>query len=112
VDLASSGAPTEPVAASDDRGLVDELAGRVETLASSERELRRLLAEAHEQIAGRDEEIDRLSQALDYTQTERDRLWYEATTAHARVRQITATRLWRVGTLYWRLRDAYRRRGA
>jgi chromosome segregation ATPase len=111
VDLAPPRA-TADAAASDADALAAELAARVETLASSERELRHLLTEAHEQIAGRDEEIERLRDALEYAQGERDRLWYEATTAHARLRQMTATKLWRAGTLYRRTRDAVRRRGA
>ena len=82
---------------------VTSLARSLERAASSERELRALLEDAHDQIAARDREIDRLRE-------ERDGLFREAVSAHAHMRTIKRTRVWRAGTTFWALRDMVLRR--
>ena len=79
------------------------LARELERVASSERELRSLLNDAHEQIAARDEELDRLRE-------ERDALYREAARAHAHLSTLKRTRVWRAGATFWALRDALLRR--
>ena len=48
-------------------------------MASEERELRRLLVSAHEQVTARDEEIRRLLSDLARERAERERCLHEAT---------------------------------
>ena len=87
---------------------VEELAAELESVASSERELRRLLAEAHVQVGARDEEIRRLLAALGRERAERERALGEATHAYAQLAELRATRLYRAGRLWWRLRHRLR----
>jgi hypothetical protein len=57
-----------------------------------EAELRRLLADAHEQLAERDDGMVH------------DLLW-QSRYGQREVEKMRATRLWRMGTAYWRVRD-------
>lgn len=73
-------------------GEVQQLRERLAAAQSREAELRELLAEAHVALAQRDEELVR------------------SALAHRRVEQMRQTKIWRLGTRYWRLRDAVRDR--
>lgn len=90
--------------------LVVHLAGQLEAVASEERELRRLLVSAHEQVTARDEEIRRLLSDLARERAERERCLHEATIALARVNEMRATRVWRLATSFWRVRNLLRPR--
>lgn len=78
--------------AADIDGEVQQLRERLAAAQSREAELRELLAEAHVALAQRDEELVR------------------SALAHRRVEQMRQTKIWRLGTRYWRLRDAVRDR--
>lgn len=91
----------EQEAAEDARGegsVATRLARDLERLARSERQLKALLLEAHEQIAARDEALDRI-------RAERDEMHQLAVGAHAHVAEIKRTKVWRAGTTIWRVRD-------
>jgi chromosome segregation ATPase len=105
-----SGAAEEPLL-EQQRALIAELGGRVEALASSERELHRLLNEAHAQVGARDAEIARLLQELSETRTEHARVLREATFAHGQIAEMRRTRVWRAGRLWWSVRDRLLGRG-
>jgi hypothetical protein len=65
----------------------DELRAQLAAAARREAELRELLADAHIQLAQRDEELVR--SALN----------------HRRVEAMRATRVWQLGEQWWRTRD-------
>lgn len=65
----------------------EDLRAALAAAANREAELRELLADAHHQLAQRDEELVR--SALN----------------HTRVEQMRATKIWRLGERWWRLRD-------
>jgi hypothetical protein len=73
-------------------GDVQQLRERLAAAQSREAELRELLAEAHVALAQRDEELVR------------------SALAHRRVEEMRQTKIWRLGTRYWRLRDGVRDR--
>jgi hypothetical protein len=66
---------------------VDELRAQLAAATRREAELRELLADAHDQLTQRDEELAR--SALN----------------HRRVEEMRATRVWRLGEGWWRTRD-------
>ncbi len=93
-----------------EQAMVTRLSAQVEALASSERELRRLLNEAHGQVAARDEEVRRLLSELARGREERDRALAEATLAYGQLAELRATRLYRAARLWWRVRHRLRSR--
>jgi hypothetical protein len=92
-----------------EQAMVTRLSAQVEALASSERELRRLLNGAHGQVAARDEEVSRLLGELARGR-ERDRAVAEATLAYGQLAELRATRLYRAARLWWRVRHRLRSR--
>jgi uncharacterized coiled-coil DUF342 family protein len=77
------------------------LAADLAALASSELELRRQLAAAHQEIDARDAGLKPLVQELQHTHRQRDE-------AYAELAAIRRTRLWRAGATWWWLRDMLR----
>jgi len=73
-------------------GEVQTLRERLAAAQSREAELRQLLADAHVALAQRDEELVR------------------SALAHRRLEEMRQTRIWRLGTAYWRVRDRVRDR--
>lgn len=71
-------------------GEVQTLRERLAAAQSREAELRQLLADAHVALAQRDEELVR------------------SALAHRRVEEMRQTKIWRLGTVYWRVRDRVR----
>lgn len=88
-----SAAASRPQAGEELQALRDELSA----VRAREAELRRLLADAHEQLANRDEEI-----VQDLVQ--RSQL------AQRRVEEMRQTRVWRAASVYWGARDRLRGR--
>ncbi len=93
-----------------EQAMLTRLSAQVEALASSERELRRLLNGAHGQVAARDEEVRRLLAELARGREERDRAVAEATLAYGQLAELRATRVYRAALLWWRVRHRLRSR--
>lgn len=73
-------------------GSLAQLQAELAAVKRSEAELRALLADAHDQLAQRDEELVR------------------SALAHRRVDDMRQTRVWRMATAYWGARDRARAR--
>jgi hypothetical protein len=80
------------VPAAEIHGELQTLRERLAAAQSREAELRELLAEAHVALARRDEELVR------------------SALAHRRVEEMSQTKIWRLGTRYWQIRDGVRGR--
>jgi hypothetical protein len=66
---------------------VEDLRAQLAAAVNREAELRELLADAHHQLAQRDEELVRSAMN------------------HTRVEQMRATKVWQLGERWWRIRD-------
>jgi 2-polyprenyl-3-methyl-5-hydroxy-6-metoxy-1,4-benzoquinol methylase len=86
---------------------------RAQLLAEREQELQRFLREAHDQLLRRDEEVRQLA---DNEIRARDELTErlavaerEVAEANRVIQMMQSTRIWRIGSSYWRARSSTRR---
>ena len=80
-------------------GELEALREQLSAAQAREAELRRLLAEAHEQLAARDEEIVQ------------EVVW-RSQLAQRRVEEMRHTKVWKAASAYWGARDRLRGRVA
>jgi hypothetical protein len=96
--------------ASDQTRHLDALRYRIDRMAERQRELRRLLLEAHDELLRRDEEL-LAGFRREIEPKDEEIAWLREVVAdHEReLEAMKATRVWRMGGYYWRMRDAVKR---
>ena len=97
------GIPTAPNRPASEDERLGQLGREIARLAARESALEERLADAYDQVADRDRELDRL-------RSECDKYFEAASRTRAELNEIKRERLWRLGVAWWLIRRKLLRR--